>query len=82
MVSCWVETFLMEVFGVCILFFVVPLAIIYFANIFLLTFLSWQFVVLVWLILLMIYSLLWYFVSKRERAARNPLEGIIESKES
>ena len=63
-------------------YFVWSPIIVYFASIFLLTFLSWQFVVLVWLILLVFCGLLWWRGYKLDRDARNPLQGIIKSKES
>ena len=56
--------------------------ILYFASKFLLTFLSWQFLVFVWFILLFICILLWWRGDRLDRAARNPLQGIIKLKES
>ena len=52
--------------------------IIYFTSIFLLSFISWQFIMLVWVILFIFGGILWWDGNKRERAAKNPLQGIIK----
>ncbi|MGK7886534.1 MAG: NACHT domain-containing protein [Crocosphaera sp.] len=63
-----------------LLYFVWFTAIIFFTSIFLFTFFSWQFVILVWVILFTFVRILWQDGNRRERAAKNPLKGIIKPK--
>ncbi|MDJ0658055.1 MAG: NACHT domain-containing protein [Crocosphaera sp.] len=52
--------------------------IVYFTSIFLSAFLSWQFIVLVWLIFFASGYVLLRDAKRRERAANNPLQGILK----
>jgi hypothetical protein len=53
------------------------LSVVYFATLAMLNFVSWQYVALIWLILIGTCTVLWIIGNRREREAINPLHGII-----
>jgi len=54
----------------------------YFVTVSLLSVLPWQYVVLVWVTLLVTCAALWLLGKRRHRAAQNPLRGILEAQVS